>query len=351
MQDVSFSKQNLMLIPPDLSIASFLPSANVFDNVRLSCVDCTMTGNIALTAGGFSLDSSGVDAVMDFFDEGYLEFDATGISANIDLELAFLPGFSVLSFVPQLPSIPLGAITIVGVFEFGPVLDLTFPTELILSSPVTFRTGFKLTAPPSVKIYLNVSNPEASYTSGFSETELTALPFTADAENLSFTFTTGFQPQLVVGLGLGPEAYDLSADGGMGVYLDLPALSATLESLTSVDENCNSSSNGQDAMLLSQSVTYGGGTQWDILVSAGIDFEKGNTTSLISNTTTLPFQCLVWDAATSSLINASAPKSDPDAGSDAGSDGVSNGVRDAGLSRSPIITVCLIALTVGMALL
>lgn len=325
--DVSFSRLNTTLIPPDSSIVQYIPTPSGLDNIKLSCKNCTMTGNIELIAGGFSINSSSLDALMDFFDDGYLEFDATGISAYMDFELAFLPGFKTFEFVAQLPSIPLGAIEIAGLLEFGPVLDLTFPTSVDLNSPVTFNTGFTLTAPPLAKIYLNMSEPDSSYTTGFSESKLEALPFTANAQNLSFNLSTGFKPLLLLGAGAGSNAFDASVAGGIGVYLDLPKLSTTLDMLNNVNEKCESTTtNAQNGLIrVAPSVTYEGGAQWNFDADIfGLAYENGQAEDLLSNTTTLPTQCLAWDTKASSLVAATSLSSSTSTSS-SGQGGTSTG--------------------------
>lgn len=60
----------------------------------MTCLDCTASGSLELVAGGFSMSSDGTDALTDFFENGYLELAATGVRANMSLELSLLPGFS-----------------------------------------------------------------------------------------------------------------------------------------------------------------------------------------------------------------------------------------------------------------
>lgn len=322
--DISFSRINTTLIPPDTSIASLLPFSSLLENVRLSCQNCTLTGNIELVAGGFTTEDTDVGIMADFFTDGFLEFSVKDLTAMMGFELAFFPGFNIFEFTAQLPSIPLGAIIIAGVLEFGPVLDLTFPISVDLGSAVTLRTGFTLSAPPVTTIYLNMSDPEASYTTGFSDTTLDALPFTADAEGLSMNFTTGFKPQLVLGAGIGSSGYDASASGGIGVYLDLPQLAATLDIVDEVNENCEpATSDSQDGLIrVSSSVTYAGGGQWSLSADVfGLAYEKGDEVPWLSNTTALPTQCLAWDEKKGALIDAASIEADEtsgDTGSDAG---------------------------------
>lgn len=75
-----------------------------------------MTGSIDLIAGGFDIGDDDLENIMDFFENGYLEFDANNISANMTLEIDLSPGFNP-HFTAQLPDIPLGAIAVCSSFN------------------------------------------------------------------------------------------------------------------------------------------------------------------------------------------------------------------------------------------
>ncbi|KAK5079153.1 hypothetical protein LTR64_002427 [Lithohypha guttulata] len=353
--DVSFSRLNTTLLPPDSSIVEFLPYANIHENIRLSCQNCTMTGNIELKAGGFSVTDSDPEVLMDFFDDGFLEFDATNIAAMMDFELELLPGLNVLEYTAQLPSIPLGAIVIAGVLKFGPVLDLAFPMAITLNSPVVFRTGFNLFAPPSTKIYLNMSEPNSSFTSGLSETKLEALPFTANTEALSFNLTIGFNPQLILGAGIGSDTLNASADGGIGVYLDLPQLATTVDMVDRGDENCEPSvsEDAQDGLIrVSSSAMFGGGAQWDVGVEVlNVGYEHGEAVPLLETEIVLPVQCLMWDDEVESLVKA-VPLQKVDTSSDENGNGGSK--QNLAVNVGPMkatISMCMLAVVSVMLFL
>lgn len=282
-----------------------------------------MTGNIELVAGGFTTSDGDMTILSDFFDDGYLEFTMTDFSAVMAFELAFLPGFNLAEFTARLPNIPLGAIAIAGLLEFGPVLELTFPISVTLNSPVTIRTGFTLSAPSDVRIYLNMSHPESSYTTGFSESQVMALPFTADAKGLSLNVTIGFKPQLVLSADLNTHIFNASADGGIGVYLDLPQLGASVGIVNGVDDHCEptTSDASNDLIRVDSSVTYAGGAEWDAAAHLlGLDYKKGEDVPWLSNTTILPTQCLMWDAEESELVKAT-PAATKTSSSGSGSSG------------------------------
>lgn len=351
--DVSFSRIGTVLVPPDLSIIDHIPGMAFLQNVRLSCVNCTMTGNIALTAGGFEVDTDDmeIDEAEQFLQQGFLEFDATNISAHMEFELAFLPGFTIQGYTARLPSIPLGAITIVGIINFGPTLDLTFPIAMTLESPVTFRAGFKLSAPPSLKIHLDVAAPTNSSTTGFGDIDLDVLPFSADAKNLTLGFTAGFRPELVVGAGLGSSIPGYSVGGGVGVFLDLPLLSATLEQLENVNEKCEPDSSGKNksAVCLRPSLTYGGGSQWGLeAVIAGFNYShEDEPVTLASTATMLPTQCLSWDAKHGSLVDAQTTASQTASGGNSGSTGTAESIGEKhSLDGKFAVTMWLFSLAV-----
>lgn len=322
--NISFTRLNTTLLPPASSIADLLPYSIIPDDMRLSCRNCTLSGNIELVAGGFTINSTEIDEVWDFVHNGYLNFNVRSMAAMMDFELTFLPGFTIRDFTAKLPSIPLGAIAIGGILKFGPVLDLDFPSTLDLNSPLTLRSGFTLSAPPVASIYLNMSHPNSSNTTGFSQTKLQALPFTADAKGLSMNLTTGFKPQLVLGAGTTEDALNVSASGGIGVYLDLPQLTSTFDLVDGVDDKCEpTTSDAQNGLIrVSSSVTYDGGAQWDLGVEGpiGAGYHYGGEVPWLSNTTALPRQCLMWNEKKGSLMDAAAVMKSGQSG-DKGSNG------------------------------
>ncbi len=74
-------------------------------------------GSLDLKAVNLNLTSADSDiyddiqATADFFKEGWLEFDANNMAANMSFELDFMPGFTA-QYVAELPDIPLGGIDV-----------------------------------------------------------------------------------------------------------------------------------------------------------------------------------------------------------------------------------------------
>ena len=336
-QDISFSEKKKILIPPGGALASLVESPA---NFSLSCVDCTLDGAITLSAGAFDV-VPGEMGVEDFFTDGFIDFEATNIGAHMEFSLEFLPGFQAgLGVAARLPSLNLGGINIAGLLQFGPVLDLVFPLGVTLNTPVTFTTGFTVKAPPSLSIHLNISDPLSSDATGFSDASLDALPFTADADQLAFDFFIGFRPEFRL------DAYidwndAASIEGGIGVYLDLPMMTANIAPLTTSNENCTASS-GESLYLLSPSIAIGGsGVIYDIdtsLLLIDTDY-LDDTPYPINNVTAIPLdaQCLSWDAKAKKLASRDGKQE--------------NGSWRASSNRWTVATVALSALFMVMTVM
>lgn len=71
-----------------------------------------MTGVVSLEAAGFEVNSNELEEIVDFLDNGYFQFNTTGLSAHIDLELDLLPGFHIDLFTANVTSIPLDPISV-----------------------------------------------------------------------------------------------------------------------------------------------------------------------------------------------------------------------------------------------
>ena len=62
------------------------------------------------------------------------------------------------------------------------------------------------------------------------------LPFNYSASNLSLSLTAGFTPALVLSASV--SVADIDVSGGIGAYLDLPVLSAQINTLTNMTADC-----------------------------------------------------------------------------------------------------------------
>lgn len=69
-----------------------------------------------------------------------------------------------------------------------------------------------------------------------------ALPFQAEVDDIELILTTGFVPELLAGISF----LDNHGTIGVGVYLDLPSISAEVKQVAHVDAKCEPISNNSD---------------------------------------------------------------------------------------------------------
>lgn len=82
-----------------------------------------------------------------------------------------------------------------------------------------------------------MTDPSNSTISGFGDTSVTAIPFTATADIPSGAFVNVHLRHMVqIGFQFDESPIDLGAE--IGVYLDLPRVGASIKHLSDVDENC-----------------------------------------------------------------------------------------------------------------
>ena len=96
-----------------------LADRNSPDGISFGCKNCTVQGNIVLSQGTFTLNSDDGDlffkrdimnttqAIVDFFDDGYIKFDVLDFAAHIELESAVTRSQDLLSFNIPFPNITL----------------------------------------------------------------------------------------------------------------------------------------------------------------------------------------------------------------------------------------------------
>ncbi|TKA67430.1 hypothetical protein B0A55_10021 [Friedmanniomyces simplex] len=308
-ETIDFSYINQSLIPPDF--ANFFPSYSGLEDVHLSCANCTAVGQVELVAGGFSVNLEKYVEVKDFLEKGYLEFSVNGLAAYMAFELSFLPGFTLHEFNAGLPPISILSLSIAGLFNIGPQFRPTAPISVVLDSPVDLFFGLQLSVPDNSSVILNFSDITSSSSTGFDQASISMLPFNYSAQNLSLTLSAGFKPALVLSTGV--DVADIDVSGGVGVYLDLPMLSAQINHLANMTADCTAQAPGSEAPLYGSlinivpSYDLGGGVLWelDVELPGGLKYGLGGQPELFNDTKVLPTACLAFDKQ-GTLVNATA---------------------------------------------
>ncbi|KAK1008558.1 hypothetical protein LTR91_002478 [Friedmanniomyces endolithicus] len=313
-ETIDFNYVNKSLIPPDFSAEGYAPSYPGLDHVHLACTNCTAVGQIELVAGGFSVDMNEYVEVKDFLESGYLEFSVNGLAAYMAFELSFEPGFTLHKFNAGLPPIPLSVLSIAGLFNLGPEFRPTAPISVQLDSPVDLFFGLNLSVPDNSSIIMNFTDISSSTSTGFDQASISMLPFNYSASNLSLSLTAGVNPALVLSASV--KVADVDVSGGIGVYLDLPVLSAQIKTLTNMTADCTAPAPGSNAALYGSLVNVlpsydvGAGVLWELGVSlpGGLDYSFGGQPELLNYTRVLPTVCLAYDKQ-GTLVNATAAAS------------------------------------------
>jgi hypothetical protein len=109
-----------------------------------------------------------------------------------------------------------------------------------------------LQIPDGANLYVDLSDMENSTATGFQDTSVDAIPFQSKAELFGLTLNLGIRQRVAFGVEIeGPGLVpDLALNAG--VYVDVPTISATVQSVSNVDANCESldSSNAENKDLL-----------------------------------------------------------------------------------------------------
>ncbi|KAK5693984.1 hypothetical protein LTR97_009602 [Elasticomyces elasticus] len=269
---IDFSYVNKSLIPPDFEAEQFLPSYPGLNHVTLACTNCTAVGEIELIAGGFTVDTSDLEEVKDFLEEGFLEFSVNGFSALMAFQLSLLPGFKLRQFNAGLPPVGIPGLSIVGILNLGPELRPAAPISVVLDSPVDLYFGLEF-------------------------------------HNLSLELSAGFKPALVLSAGVDFAGTEVS--GGIGAYLDLPMLNAQINHLSNMTVDCSPPQPGSNADIYGSlinvvpSYELGGGVLWslDIDLPGSAKYSFGGPHNLFNYTKPLPTTCLAFDKQ-SALVSA-----------------------------------------------
>ena len=157
-------------------------------------------------------------------------------------------------------------------------------------------------------------------------TKITALPFQAAIDSIGLTVTAGFQPQLLLGISV--LGHDATA--GLGVFFDLPQVTATVEQVTHVNSKCESVANSNTANGIANdifnSLTHiSGNVSFDIgllaqanLNTAGHTFNENGSWPVLATEYPLPTACISFDSKAKTYGPAGATPGAPTGSGSAG---------------------------------
>ncbi|KAL8949017.1 MAG: hypothetical protein Q9222_004840 [Ikaeria aurantiellina] len=206
--------------------------------VSFECKNCTLTGTIDILQGSISRNpmttSSNSSEDDDFsWDQGSFTFLANNFSAHMEFGATVQPTVDLVTFHAPIPAIGLPGFSIPGFGAVGPIFEPAVVLGTKIGTQLDFTYGFNLTVPDNSSIVLDLADTENSKITGFPDTQITALPFTAQIDNVALTVSASFRPTLLLGVKV------LTGTLGAGVFFNLPTISATVSQVAHVDSKCD----------------------------------------------------------------------------------------------------------------
>lgn len=280
--------------------------------------DAARAGDVTINDTGQVVDKAGhiiKDAleIVTFIDHGYIELEANGLGALIDLQVNVSASQQLANFTLHLADIPLTPFTIPGIASIGPSLDPQIIGSIDLTEKVGFSTGFQVTIPDGSNIILDFADITRSNSTGFSEAVVKTLPFEAEAEAISLVFSAAFHPELLLGI----ELLDVG-EIGAGFFLDIPKVTvAVSQTQVGPDGNCIPQSSMQtidinnitdvvlgSRTLISPTVTFDLGVdiQADVFL-----LREGKSFTLYTKSFPLETACVEWGSKLNSTSSATSP--------------------------------------------
>ncbi|KAK7187951.1 hypothetical protein PSPO01_06153 [Paraphaeosphaeria sporulosa] len=237
----------------------------------------------------------------DFFEGGEAPIVAKGLGARVDLGIGVSSdgGFDVSVFeIPLLFAIVIRGIGSAGLL-YAPALHFAWT----LNGTLNFTTGFEIAVPDNSNIFIDLTEPNNSSTSGFDATTVTPVPFQAsvDVDDVQLSVALRQQVQIRFNFNNGISAK-------VDVYLNLPKFGAGLTKKSGVDENYGalaSSASGykdvaqevfKDVLSIEPSVDWGIGIEGEVSwFGATSNFEQEFANVIFSD---VDNQCLVFSGLT-----------------------------------------------------
>ncbi|RDL37181.1 uncharacterized protein BP5553_04614 [Venustampulla echinocandica] len=294
-------------------LGSGILSNSVSDVLAVKCKECTLNGNIDIAEGEFTLGNSTTDVgkAVDFINSGFFRAVANNMSAHVLLDIS-LTLSKPQTWSKILTEITLPGFEIPGIAAVGPMFRPVVQGSIAMQGKLDFQYGFDMKVPDNSSITLNIGNLTQSSASGFKDTKINAIPFTATSPEVSLKLGLGLRAELLLGIDILSGRGDINA----GAFFDLPSLQVTISATSGVDSNCEPASNitsvAQLASNIFPNLTHIVGTaEIDTGLQAAvamnipnvISISTASSTALAATTFTLPTACLSFNAAEKAFVS------------------------------------------------
>jgi hypothetical protein len=204
--------------------------------LTVTCVNCTLTGEIEMFSGSLSVSDNRIIA---FVESGYVEVITHGLSAHIELETSWLAEGTGKTYTINLVAIPLQPFSIPDVAVVGPMFQPHVLIDVHVLEDIDFEFGFEAKVPDGSSAIVNFGNVTNSTIQGFQNTMFSMLPFNSNTSNVAVNLNVTLSPEILIGVSF-PTIKDTI---GAGIFLNLPQLALSVEQVSSTNLKCESITN------------------------------------------------------------------------------------------------------------
>ncbi|KAL9066587.1 MAG: hypothetical protein Q9157_007102 [Trypethelium eluteriae] len=276
-------------------------------SLSFSCKNCSIFGDFNFGTDSFKIDDSLSNPTWPLAG-GILLINATGFGGTFELDITSGALSKTWSYTFFTQSVLGFGIT--DVVNVGVLVELAASFEIEIEEEMDMVFGLDFRVPDGSYINIDVIDPTNSSQQGFSSStglRFDAIPFQANFSTPNLTISMALEPKITFGI----NVLDNIIKADAGAYIDIPKLSVEVESVTSVDANCQPMNATNHGPALSSDM----GNATNVIPSAEIDLgliaeagigslDDDQQSTLVSAVTTLPTACLLWDKDSSKLADA-----------------------------------------------
>ncbi|PSN61431.1 hypothetical protein BS50DRAFT_151705 [Corynespora cassiicola Philippines] len=263
------------------SVSDFTAGLEQFVNVptpadlpiELGCTECSTQGTITLSQGAFEIDVGELDVVPDFLQGGddgkdissvitggFIELKANSVFGHFDL---FARPRAAGSFEITLFSLPVLGFTIPNIGRAGAVFEAGLSADYDVEGGLDLSYGIDVTVPDDASMRIELGDLKKSGVSGFAESTLEPLPFSANVTDVDILLGLAFVPTIPIGFMFADKL-----DASVTVSMDLPRLDALITAKPNGD--CKSILGGNSTSVASLGNSTNGDLSPVIIVDANV---------------------------------------------------------------------------------
>ncbi|KAJ7582951.1 hypothetical protein C8J56DRAFT_1055972 [Mycena floridula] len=215
---------------------------DMVDNVEIFCIDCSFNNQFHF--GTAFVASVSLDCILNSTDS-CITVQTAAVNMTIDefaqsvkLEMTLEKELLVknVDFTP-LPTAPLVAVEVPGLFSLGLDIGLAFRGDLDITGGINFTVGAKASIPKGAFASYDIASNSAIATGWqvreyWDDASLDLIPFRLNSGQFNVSFQVALSPYLQLGITVGEDV------ASVRVYVDSPKLSMQAQIVEPSNRNC-----------------------------------------------------------------------------------------------------------------